>query len=115
MATGGAPFDDEQELHNWTISNGSLDDRLNNMVSLSLSHTINNYINLYDVNTLIITLKLLCSLDRVLINMNTFCELCESCGHFLSRLFIFILGLGCSTEKGQPVIRKEQEEAFRRV
>ncbi|XP_053086787.1 pericentriolar material 1 protein isoform X3 [Pangasianodon hypophthalmus] len=34
MATGGALFDDgadEQELHNWTISNGSLDDRLNNM------------------------------------------------------------------------------------
>ncbi|KAF4071693.1 hypothetical protein AMELA_G00276240 [Ameiurus melas] len=34
MATGGAPFDDgaeEQELHNWTISNGSLDDQLNNM------------------------------------------------------------------------------------
>ncbi|XP_060772738.1 pericentriolar material 1 protein isoform X3 [Neoarius graeffei] len=34
MATGGAPFDDcadAQELHNWTISNGSLEDRLNNM------------------------------------------------------------------------------------
>ncbi|XDV14783.1 hypothetical protein PO909_014973 [Leuciscus waleckii] len=34
MATGGSPFEDgtdEQELHNWTISNGSLDDRLNNM------------------------------------------------------------------------------------
>uniref|UniRef100_A0AAY4ADM5 Pericentriolar material 1 protein C-terminal domain-containing protein n=1 Tax=Denticeps clupeoides TaxID=299321 RepID=A0AAY4ADM5_9TELE len=34
MATGGASFDEgaaEQELHNWTISNGSLDDRLNNM------------------------------------------------------------------------------------
>ncbi|XP_026990582.1 pericentriolar material 1 protein isoform X2 [Tachysurus fulvidraco] len=31
MATGGVPFDDEQELHNWTVSNGSLDDRLNNM------------------------------------------------------------------------------------
>uniref|UniRef100_A0A673FXY5 Pericentriolar material 1 protein-like n=1 Tax=Sinocyclocheilus rhinocerous TaxID=307959 RepID=A0A673FXY5_9TELE len=34
MATGGMPFEDgtdEQELHNWTISNGSLDDRLNNM------------------------------------------------------------------------------------
>uniref|UniRef100_A0A8C2D539 Pericentriolar material 1 n=1 Tax=Cyprinus carpio TaxID=7962 RepID=A0A8C2D539_CYPCA len=34
MATGGTPFEDgtdEQELHNWTISNGSLDDRLNNM------------------------------------------------------------------------------------
>ncbi|KAJ8416513.1 hypothetical protein AAFF_G00358010 [Aldrovandia affinis] len=33
MATGGTPFDcaDEQELHNWTLGNGSLDDRLNNM------------------------------------------------------------------------------------
>ncbi|XP_035385591.1 pericentriolar material 1 protein isoform X2 [Electrophorus electricus] len=34
MATGGAPFDDtadEQELQNWTITNSSLDDRLNNM------------------------------------------------------------------------------------
>uniref|UniRef100_A0A8C1G9Q9 Pericentriolar material 1 n=1 Tax=Cyprinus carpio TaxID=7962 RepID=A0A8C1G9Q9_CYPCA len=34
MATGGTPFEDgtdEQELHNWSISNGSLDDRLNNM------------------------------------------------------------------------------------
>ncbi|XP_051559896.1 pericentriolar material 1 protein-like isoform X5 [Myxocyprinus asiaticus] len=34
MATGGTPFEDgtdEQELHNWTISNSSLDDRLNNM------------------------------------------------------------------------------------
>ncbi|XP_066515864.1 pericentriolar material 1 protein isoform X2 [Hoplias malabaricus] len=34
MATGGAPFEDcadEQELHNWAITNGSLDDRLNNM------------------------------------------------------------------------------------
>uniref|UniRef100_A0A671R5F0 Pericentriolar material 1 protein-like n=1 Tax=Sinocyclocheilus anshuiensis TaxID=1608454 RepID=A0A671R5F0_9TELE len=34
MATGGTPFEDgtdEQELHNRTISNGSLDDRLNNM------------------------------------------------------------------------------------
>ncbi|XP_051559270.1 pericentriolar material 1 protein-like isoform X3 [Myxocyprinus asiaticus] len=34
MATGGAPFEDgtdEQEQQNWTISNGSLDDRLNNM------------------------------------------------------------------------------------
>ncbi|XP_059407975.1 pericentriolar material 1 protein isoform X3 [Carassius carassius] len=34
MATGGTPFEDgtdEQELHNWTTSNGSLDDRLNNM------------------------------------------------------------------------------------
>lgn len=36
MATGGTPFEDgaeEQELHTWSISNGSLDDRLNNMVS----------------------------------------------------------------------------------
>ncbi|XP_041958480.1 pericentriolar material 1 protein isoform X1 [Alosa sapidissima] len=34
MATGGASFDDcadEQELHNWTVTNGSLEDRLNNM------------------------------------------------------------------------------------
>ncbi|XP_073697568.1 pericentriolar material 1 protein isoform X2 [Garra rufa] len=34
MATGGTPFEDgadDQELHNWSISNGSLDDRLNNM------------------------------------------------------------------------------------
>ncbi|XP_057187139.1 pericentriolar material 1 protein isoform X3 [Triplophysa rosa] len=34
MATGGTPFEDgaeEQELHTWSISNGSLDDRLNNM------------------------------------------------------------------------------------
>ncbi|XP_073768821.1 pericentriolar material 1 protein isoform X34 [Danio rerio] len=34
MATGGTPFEDgtdEQEMQNWTISNGSLDDRLNNM------------------------------------------------------------------------------------
>ncbi|XP_059409780.1 pericentriolar material 1 protein-like isoform X7 [Carassius carassius] len=34
MATGGTPFEegtDEQELHNWSITNGSLDDRLNNM------------------------------------------------------------------------------------
>uniref|UniRef100_A0A8C7G5H1 Pericentriolar material 1 n=1 Tax=Oncorhynchus kisutch TaxID=8019 RepID=A0A8C7G5H1_ONCKI len=35
MATGGTPFDDcadEQELHNWTVTNGSsLEDRLNNM------------------------------------------------------------------------------------
>lgn len=56
MATGGAPFDDEQELHNWTISNGSLDDRLNNMVSHSLSHTqtFNNYITLYNDSTVII-------------------------------------------------------------
>lgn len=33
MATGGAPFDDSaEELHNWTVTNGSLEDRLNNMV-----------------------------------------------------------------------------------
>ncbi|XP_024292448.2 pericentriolar material 1 protein isoform X5 [Oncorhynchus tshawytscha] len=36
MATGGTPFDDcadEQELHNWTVTNGSsLEDRLNNML-----------------------------------------------------------------------------------
>ncbi|XP_062865271.1 pericentriolar material 1 protein isoform X3 [Trichomycterus rosablanca] len=34
MATGGTSFNDcadEQELHNWTVSNSSLDDRLNNM------------------------------------------------------------------------------------
>ncbi|CAB1461074.1 unnamed protein product [Pleuronectes platessa] len=32
MATGGAPFDDSsEELHNWTVTNGSLEDRLNNM------------------------------------------------------------------------------------
>ncbi|KAK2908696.1 hypothetical protein Q8A67_004533 [Cirrhinus molitorella] len=34
MATGGTPFEDgtdEQEVHNWSVSNGSLDDRLNNM------------------------------------------------------------------------------------
>nr|XP_020476413.1 pericentriolar material 1 protein isoform X2 [Monopterus albus] len=32
MATGGAPFDDSgEELHNWTVANGSLEDRLNNM------------------------------------------------------------------------------------
>ncbi|XP_066574344.1 pericentriolar material 1 protein isoform X3 [Amia ocellicauda] len=34
MATGGAPFEDgadDQDLPNWSISNGSLDDRLNNM------------------------------------------------------------------------------------
>lgn len=39
MATGGTPFEDgaeEQELHTWSISNGSLDDRLNNMVSRSI-------------------------------------------------------------------------------
>ena len=35
MATGGDSFDDcadEQELHNWTVTNSSLEDRLNNMV-----------------------------------------------------------------------------------
>lgn len=33
MATGGAPFvDSEEELHNWTVTNSSLDDRLNNTV-----------------------------------------------------------------------------------
>ncbi|KAG9346995.1 hypothetical protein JZ751_005922 [Albula glossodonta] len=33
MATGGAPFDcaEEQELPNWALGSGSLDDRLNNM------------------------------------------------------------------------------------
>uniref|UniRef100_A0AAX7U5C8 Pericentriolar material 1 protein C-terminal domain-containing protein n=1 Tax=Astatotilapia calliptera TaxID=8154 RepID=A0AAX7U5C8_ASTCA len=32
MATGGTPFDDSaEELHNWTVSNCSLEDRLNNM------------------------------------------------------------------------------------
>ncbi|XP_067353306.1 pericentriolar material 1 protein isoform X2 [Channa argus] len=32
MATGGNPFDDSaEELHNWTVTNGSLEDRLNNM------------------------------------------------------------------------------------
>ncbi|XP_076869716.1 LOW QUALITY PROTEIN: pericentriolar material 1 protein [Brachyhypopomus gauderio] len=34
MATGGAPYDecaDDQDLHNWSITNSSLDDRLNNM------------------------------------------------------------------------------------
>ncbi|KAM7009042.1 pericentriolar material 1 protein isoform 14-T14 [Tautogolabrus adspersus] len=32
MATGGTPFDGSaEELHNWTVTNGSLDDRLNNM------------------------------------------------------------------------------------
>ncbi|XP_028300548.1 pericentriolar material 1 protein isoform X2 [Gouania willdenowi] len=32
MATGGTPFDDSaEELHNWTVTNGSLVDRLNNM------------------------------------------------------------------------------------
>lgn len=34
MATGGTPFvDSEEELHNWTVTNSSLDDRLNNTVS----------------------------------------------------------------------------------
>ena len=33
MATGGTPFDDSaEELHNWTVTNGSLEYRLNNMV-----------------------------------------------------------------------------------
>lgn len=33
MATGGPPFDDSaEELHNWTVTNGSLEDRLNNTV-----------------------------------------------------------------------------------
>ncbi|XP_072240936.1 pericentriolar material 1 protein isoform X4 [Leuresthes tenuis] len=32
MATGGTPFDDSaEELHNWAVTNGSLEDRLNNM------------------------------------------------------------------------------------
>ncbi|XP_019717563.1 pericentriolar material 1 protein isoform X3 [Hippocampus comes] len=32
MATGGAPFDDSaDELHNWSVTNASLEDRLNNM------------------------------------------------------------------------------------
>ncbi|KAM9857129.1 pericentriolar material 1 protein isoform 2-T2 [Aulostomus maculatus] len=32
MATGGTPFDDcAEELHNWTVANSSLEDRLNNM------------------------------------------------------------------------------------
>nr|XP_046274495.1 pericentriolar material 1 protein isoform X2 [Scatophagus argus] len=32
MATGGTPFDDSaEELHNWTVTNSSLEDRLNNM------------------------------------------------------------------------------------
>ena len=37
MATGGTSFEDpeEQELHNW--ANGSLEDRLNNMVYLLMS------------------------------------------------------------------------------
>lgn len=34
MATGGAPFDgSSEELQNWTVTKGSLEDRLNNMVS----------------------------------------------------------------------------------
>lgn len=37
MATGGTPFDDSSEdLHNWTVTNGSLEDRLNNMVGTDL-------------------------------------------------------------------------------
>uniref|UniRef100_A0A8C7Z2R3 Pericentriolar material 1 n=1 Tax=Oryzias sinensis TaxID=183150 RepID=A0A8C7Z2R3_9TELE len=32
MATGGPPFDDgAEDLHNWTVTSSSLDDRLNNM------------------------------------------------------------------------------------
>ncbi|XP_037326765.2 pericentriolar material 1 protein isoform X4 [Pungitius pungitius] len=32
MATGGTPFDDgAEDLHNWTVTNGSLEDRLNNL------------------------------------------------------------------------------------
>ncbi|XP_040892859.1 pericentriolar material 1 protein isoform X3 [Toxotes jaculatrix] len=32
MATGGTPLDDSsEELHNWTVTNSSLEDRLNNM------------------------------------------------------------------------------------
>ncbi|XP_031718975.1 pericentriolar material 1 protein isoform X1 [Anarrhichthys ocellatus] len=32
MATGGTPSDDgAEELHNWTVTNGSLEDRLNNL------------------------------------------------------------------------------------
>uniref|UniRef100_A0A665TA28 Pericentriolar material 1 n=1 Tax=Echeneis naucrates TaxID=173247 RepID=A0A665TA28_ECHNA len=32
MATGGTPFNDSsEELHNWAVANGSLEDRLNNM------------------------------------------------------------------------------------
>ncbi|KAM9769210.1 pericentriolar material 1 protein isoform 1-T2 [Menidia menidia] len=32
MATGGTPFEDStEELHNWTVTNGSLEDRLNNL------------------------------------------------------------------------------------
>lgn len=49
MATGGTPFDDSaEELHNWTVTNGSLEDRLNNMVracqnlieEVSFSHNV---------------------------------------------------------------------------
>lgn len=42
MATGGTPFvDSEEELHNWTVTNSSLDDRLNNTVSrLTLNVTM---------------------------------------------------------------------------
>lgn len=42
MATGGTPFvDSEDELHNWTVTNSSLDDRLNNTVSrLTLNVTM---------------------------------------------------------------------------
>lgn len=42
MATGGTPFvDSEEELHNWTVTNSSLDDRLNNTVSrLALNDTV---------------------------------------------------------------------------
>lgn len=50
MATGGASFDDcadEQELHSWTIANGSLDDRLNNMVFFLL---VNTRVQLFSLN-----------------------------------------------------------------
>lgn len=42
MATGGVPFvDSEEELQNWTVTNSSLDDRLNNTVSrLALNITM---------------------------------------------------------------------------
>lgn len=39
MAAGGTPFDDcadDQVLPNWATSNGSLEDRLNNMVRLNV-------------------------------------------------------------------------------
>lgn len=40
MATGGTPFDDSsEELHNWAVSNGSLEDRLNNMVRVGQQTT----------------------------------------------------------------------------